>query len=268
MTGTTTGLGIARLCSWARYWPKPPMSPNKMLRINVCEDARRLCPASIGKRRKSMRSDLPRLISLATDDCHAPRPRRAFRRLADAAKLSVLLTICILVGSSGSSAGQPQASPAAKKAAAQPQAPATPNKAAAQPAASGDVDLPPIVKLPWKGDLDAIAKRRALRVLVPFRRPEFFYMEGQPVGILQEAFQEIEKVLNTKYKTTAANRIVVVLLPTPMDRMRERMDRRLWRYCSGKHFDHGSAQGHRGLHRSDENRDENHCSDRAGRSRT
>ena len=95
--------------------------------------------------------------------------------------------------------------------------------AAAQPAVSGDEDLPPVVKLPWKGDLDAIAKRRALRVLVPFRRPEFFYMEGHPVGILQEAFQEIEKVLNTKYKTTAANRIVVVLLPTPMDRMRERM---------------------------------------------
>jgi membrane-bound lytic murein transglycosylase MltF len=170
-----------------------------------------------------MRIDLPRLISLAANDCHAPRPRRAFRRLADAAKLFVLFTICVLVDSSGISVGQPQAPSAPKSAAAQPQASATPNKAVAQPAASGDVDLPPVVKLPWKGDLDAIAKRRALRVLVPFRRPEFFYMEGQPVGILQEAFQEIEKVLNTKYKTTAANRIVVVLLPTPMDRMRERM---------------------------------------------
>ena len=48
-------------------------------------------------------------------------------------------------------------------------------------------------------------------------------MEGRPAGILQEAFQELEKVLNTKYKTTAANRIIVGLLPTPMDRLQERM---------------------------------------------
>jgi len=48
-------------------------------------------------------------------------------------------------------------------------------------------------------------------------------MEGQPAGVLQEAFQELERVLNAKYKTTAANRIVVALLPTPPDRLRERM---------------------------------------------
>ena len=60
-------------------------------------------------------------------------------------------------------------------------------------------------------------------MLLPFRRPEFFYMEGQPAGILQEAFQELERVLNAKYKTTAANRIVVALLPTPMDKLRDRM---------------------------------------------
>jgi len=54
------------------------------------------------------------------------------------------------------------------------------------------------------------------RVLVPFRRPEFFYMQGKPAGVLMEAFREIESILNAKYKTTAANRIVVVLLPTPV----------------------------------------------------
>jgi membrane-bound lytic murein transglycosylase MltF len=84
-------------------------------------------------------------------------------------------------------------------------------------------DLPPIVKTPWKGDLDEMVKRRVVRVLVPFRRPEFFYMEGRPAGLLQELFQELEKVLNAKYRTTAANRIIVGLLPTPMDRLRDRM---------------------------------------------
>ncbi len=96
-------------------------------------------------------------------------------------------------------------------------------KNAAAPQAAMDEDLPPILKTPWKGDLDEMAKRRVVRVLVPFRRPEFFYMEGRPAGILNEAFQELETVLNTKYKTTWANRILVALLPTPTDRLRERM---------------------------------------------
>jgi hypothetical protein len=73
-----------------------------------------------------------------------------------------------------------------------------------------DEILGPLLKTPWKGDLDAMAKRRLVRVLVPFRRPEFFYMEGRPAGILHEAFQEVEKILNAKYKTTADNRIVLL----------------------------------------------------------
>lgn len=83
--------------------------------------------------------------------------------------------------------------------------------------------LPPVLRTPWKGDLDEIVKRRVVRVLLPFRRPEFFYMDGHPAGILQETFQELERVLNAKYKTTAASRIVVALLPTPPDKLRERM---------------------------------------------
>ena len=77
--------------------------------------------------------------------------------------------------------------------------------------------LPPILKAAWRGDLNEIVKRRVVRVLVPFRRPEFFYMDGRPVGVLQEAFQELEKVLNATHKTTAANRIIVALVPTPAD---------------------------------------------------
>jgi membrane-bound lytic murein transglycosylase MltF len=79
-----------------------------------------------------------------------------------------------------------------------------------------------VLRTPWKGDLDQMAQRRVVRVLVPFRRPEFFYIDGRPVGILQEAFQEFEKVLNTRYRTTAANRIIVALLPTPPDKLRDR----------------------------------------------
>jgi membrane-bound lytic murein transglycosylase MltF len=92
----------------------------------------------------------------------------------------------------------------------------------AQPQSELDEILPPALRKPWKGDLNQIVKRRVVRVLLPFRRPEFFYMEGRPAGILHEAFHELERVLNAKYKTTAANRIVVALLPTSVDKIRER----------------------------------------------
>jgi len=104
------------------------------------------------------------------------------------------------------------------------QAPGAP-PADAKPESGGQMDerLPPILKTAWKGDLDEIVKRRVVRVLVPFRRPEFFYIDGQPAGILQEAFRELEKVLNATHKTTAANHIIVALVPTPADKLRDRM---------------------------------------------
>ena len=142
------------------------------------------------------------------------RPGR--RTVGGQIKLWALLSVGVLIFSCSRSNSTRQQEPAPPKEAAQ---------SPAQPAASanGSEDLPPVLKVPWKGDLDEMAKRRVVRVLVPFRRPEFFYMEGHPVGVLQEVFQEVEKLLNAKYKTTAANRIVVGLLPTPVDRMRERM---------------------------------------------
>jgi membrane-bound lytic murein transglycosylase MltF len=103
------------------------------------------------------------------------------------------------------------------------QAEVPPPAATSAPEPPMDEAIPPILRKPWKGDLDEMVKRRAVRVLLPFRRPEFFYMDGHPVGILQEAFQELEKVLNAKYKATAANRTIVLLLPTPVDKLQERM---------------------------------------------
>jgi membrane-bound lytic murein transglycosylase MltF len=150
--------------------------------------------------------------------------RRASWRIAAAAGLAVLLSLCVLACSGGTSPEQPQAPATQKDATSPSETPATQKNAADQQAVSVDEDLPPIVKTPWKGDLDEMVKRRVVRVMVPFRRPEFFYMEGRPVGILQEAFQELEAVLNKKYKTTAANRIIVALLPTPMDRLQARME--------------------------------------------
>jgi len=165
------------------------------------------------------------LLRLVSGGSHARSLRSASRRIAAGTGLVVILCLCAPGCSGGGNPGQPQApaTPENTPAQSQPQPPPAPKDTAAQTAESADEDLPPIVKTPWKGDLDEMARRRVVRVLVPFRRPEFFYMEGRPAGILQEAFQELEKVLNAKYKTTAANRIIVGLLPTPMDRLRDRM---------------------------------------------
>ena len=157
-----------------------------------------------------METDLARVTSRGGD---SKCPNSASLRIAQAVRLAALLSLCVFVCSCGSKQQPPQQA-SAPKAQQGPVAPA---------AVSDDEDLPPIVKTPWKGDLDEMVKRRVVRVLVPFRRPEFFYMEGRPAGVLHEAFQELETVLNKKYKTTAANRILVVLLPTPVNRFRERM---------------------------------------------
>jgi len=139
--------------------------------------------------------------------------------LALAGLVAASLLVC------GCSKPAAQKEPEKPAATAEAPTPAQPPAAAPAPAPAEPLDeeLPPPLRKPWKGDLDEMAKRRAVRVLLPFRRPEFFYMEGRPVGVLQEAFQELERVLNKKYNTTAANRIVVALLPTPIDRLRERM---------------------------------------------
>jgi len=47
-------------------------------------------------------------------------------------------------------------------------------KTAPEAAAPVDETIPPILRTSWKGDLDGMVKRRLVRVLLPFRRPEFF----------------------------------------------------------------------------------------------
>lgn len=150
--------------------------------------------------------------SCLVSDCdYVQGSRIVSRKISTATRRAALWSLLVLVSFDICSPGQIQTFGAQQK-------PADPQVAAE------DEDLPPVIKTPWKGDLDEMVKRRVVRVLVPFRRPEFFYMEGRPAGILQEVFQELETVLNTKYKTTWANRILVALLPTPMDRLRERME--------------------------------------------
>src|SRR5262245_13404916 len=86
---------------------------------------------------------------------------------------ALCLTLLNLLVWGCSKRSEPERSGAAPQSAAAKRAPVS-----AQTEAEMGETLAPVLRTPWKGDLDAIARRRVVRVLLPFRRPEFFYMDG------------------------------------------------------------------------------------------
>ena len=65
--------------------------------------------------------------------------------------------------------------------------------------------LPEAVRLvmdqPFTGDLDAMVKRRAIRVAVTFNRTHYFIDKGQERGLTFESLKLFENELNTDLKT-------------------------------------------------------------------
>src|SRR5215469_10038309 len=53
----------------------------------------------------------------------------------------------------------------------------------------------------WNGDLDGIAKRRMLRIVVVPTAVGFYFNGSQMQGAMYELGRELEKALNTKLKT-------------------------------------------------------------------
>jgi membrane-bound lytic murein transglycosylase MltF len=70
----------------------------------------------------------------------------------------------------------------------------------------------------FKGDFDAMKKRRMIRVVVPYSRTLFFNDKGVQRGLTAENIQAFERWLNTKYKT-GAHPITVYAIPVTRDRM-------------------------------------------------
>ncbi|MCZ8260640.1 MAG: transporter substrate-binding domain-containing protein [Beijerinckiaceae bacterium] len=68
------------------------------------------------------------------------------------------------------------------------------------------------------GDLDAILKRRVVRLIVPFSRTLFFIDRGRQYGLVAEFGSEFETWLNARHKG-GAGRVSVVFIPTPRNRM-------------------------------------------------
>src|SRR5688572_1846043 len=68
---------------------------------------------------------------------------------------------------------------------------------------------------PFTGDLDAMIKRRVVRVGVTFNRTFYFVDNGMPSGVAYEYGQLLEERLNKHFRTRLDNRVYVALLPLP-----------------------------------------------------
>ena len=128
---------------------------------------------------------------------------------------SVLLAgIAVTLSACG---GNKPAAPADKASAAKPVADAD-----TLPLPSEDeTQLPQAVResflKPFKGDLDAMVKRRVVRIGVTFNRTFYFIDKGVPRGVAYDYAQLVEERLNKHFKTGNANKVHVVLIPLPRD---------------------------------------------------
>jgi membrane-bound lytic murein transglycosylase MltF len=71
---------------------------------------------------------------------------------------------------------------------------------------------------PWTGDLDRLAERRMIRVLVPYSRTLYYTDRGRERGLTADLVREFEQYLNRKLKT-GKRPITVYLVPTTRDKL-------------------------------------------------
>ncbi|HEX6850047.1 MAG TPA: transporter substrate-binding domain-containing protein, partial [Candidatus Polarisedimenticolaceae bacterium] len=84
-----------------------------------------------------------------------------------------------------------------------------------------ETQLPPAVLegvlKAFTGDLDAMVKRRVVRIGVTFNRTFYFVDRGVQRGVSYEYGQLVEERLNKHFKTKAADKIHVVFVPLPRE---------------------------------------------------
>ena len=71
----------------------------------------------------------------------------------------------------------------------------------------------------WTGDFDGMVKRRRVRILTPYSRTYYFIDKGVPRGIANDVAVMLEKKLNEQLKTTNANKLYIVVIPTSRDQL-------------------------------------------------
>jgi membrane-bound lytic murein transglycosylase MltF len=81
-------------------------------------------------------------------------------------------------------------------------------------------DMVALAQKPWIGDLDAMIKRRMIRVLVPPSKTHYFIDKGVQRGITYDALKLFEDELNRLHKTGNL-RVHVVFIPTSRDQLQQ-----------------------------------------------
>lgn len=76
----------------------------------------------------------------------------------------------------------------------------------------------PVDSKPWTGDFEAMAKRRMIRVLVPYSRSLYFVDRGHERGLTADLVRDFERHINRKLKT-GKRPITVYIVPTTRDRL-------------------------------------------------
>jgi membrane-bound lytic murein transglycosylase MltF len=72
----------------------------------------------------------------------------------------------------------------------------------------------------WKGDLDGMIERRAIRVLVPYSRTLYFNDRGRERGVTVDLFRNFELYINQKFQKQLGKRpITVYIVPTTRDQL-------------------------------------------------
>jgi membrane-bound lytic murein transglycosylase MltF len=79
-------------------------------------------------------------------------------------------------------------------------------------------DMRDAIDKPSTGDLDAMMKRRSIRVAVTFNRTHYFIDKGQQHGLTYEALKLFEDELNAQSKTGHL-KVHVMFLPMPREQM-------------------------------------------------
>ena len=90
-------------------------------------------------------------------------------------------------------------------------------KAPAPPARSAQATAHTVVVRPWTGNFDGMIKRRLVRILTPYSKTHYFIDKGVPRGIIADVAAKLEETLNSKFKTTNATKIHVVVIPNSRD---------------------------------------------------
>jgi len=137
-------------------------------------------------------------------------------RRSHALGLPIVVVAAVVAGTAAACSGQKEAAPAATSVA-QPTADAPiPDTASPYDALPEGVRL--VMGKPFRGDLDALVKRRAIRVGVTFNRTHYFIDSGQERGLTFESLKLFENDLNADLKTGNL-KVHVVFVPMSRDQL-------------------------------------------------